>query len=352
MEKRNLIKKAERNLYRVVEDPQFWTPEFCRTFFDWCDTQALEVADGLLIRGELALELAKKTDDRHVIAKAHGVKASAYRMLSFYEHCEAELSIAFRHAESCPCCLGELNRRQGILSIHQRRFNESIPFFDSSVEHCLEIEDNDGVGRTLVSRGVALWRLNRIDEALHDEHRALPLLSPQTPIIYHLGVLTNITACLATGSEEHFSRASDYCIEFRNYLAGLNGLTSFRVRLSWTHGLVLARLGERKRGLQMLRKARKALIHARQDSEVVAITADISKLYCDTRKYRFIAEMMRELLAKLGDVSNTRPLLKKTLYMAERELAETSDYVIELRAAVCSSIPCLLDASADAFSTP
>ncbi len=348
----SLIKKAERNLYRVLDDPEFWTPTFCRVFFDWCDAQAFEAHDGLLVRGELALELAKKTDDRHSIAKAHGVKASAYRMLSLYEYSEAVLALGFRHAESCPCCLGELHRRQGILRIHQRLFLESLPLFDSAIENCTKNNNRDGVGRALVSRGAALCQLKRIDEALHDEHRALTLLSPLSPQIYHLAVLTNIMACLVTGSEKHFAHAEAYCAEFRRRLEGLGGFTVFRVRLSWAHGVILVRLGERKRGIQMLRSARKALIHGRHDSEVIAITADISHIYCDTGKYHLIVGIVREVLEELGDVSGTRPLVKKLLRKAERERTETREYALELRAAVAAVIPCLGDARAEAFSTP
>ncbi len=347
-----LIKKAARNQYRVIEDPQFWTPAFCRAFFDWCDQQAYDYPDGLLVRGELALELAKKTDDRHAIAKAHGVKASAYRMLSLYEHSDGELATAFRVAESCPCCLGELLRRQGILRIHQRRFAESITALDDAIGNCRKNNDRDGVGRVLVSRGVALWKLNQTDEALREQREALTLLSPFSPQIYHLGILTNIAQFLATADEALFALADDYCVEFRAYLVGLDGFSAVRVRLSWAHGLILVRLGERKRGLQMLRKARKALMHARQDSEVIAITADISTIYCDTGKYRLIADLVREILSKLGDVSGTRPLLKKILRKAERERADTREYVLALRAAVSASIPSPLATPAEAFSTP
>ncbi len=348
----SLMKKAERNLYRVLDDPEFWTPAFCRTFFNWCDAQAFDVPDGQLVRGELALELAKKTEDQHSVAKAYGVKASAYRMLSLYEHSEAELARAFALAGSCPCCLGDLYRRHGILRIHQRRFNESIPLFDRAIANCRKNNNRDGVGRALVSRGAALCQLKRIDEALHDEHQALSLLSPLSPQIYHLAVLTNITACLVTGSEKHFAHAEEYCAEFRRYLEGLDGFTIVRIRLSWAHGVILVRLGERKRGLQMLRKARRALIHARCDSEVIAITADISHIYCDTGKYHLIVELVREVLEKLGDVSGTRPLLKKLLRKAEREHAETREHALALRAAVGAVIPCLRDGQAGAFSTP
>ena len=299
----SLIKKAARNQYRVIEDPEFWTPVFCRAFFDWCDQQAYDNPDGVLIRGELALELAKKTDDPHAVARAHGVKASAYRMLSLYERSEAELTIGFRYAESCPCCLSELYRRQGILRIHERLFAEAIPIFDAAISNCQKNNDRDGIGRVLVSRGVALWKLNQIEEALHSQHEALSLLSPLAPQIYHLGVLANIAQFLATASEKVFAHAENYCVEFRAYLAGLDGFTAVRVRLSWAHGLILVRLGERKRGLQMLRSARKALMHAGQGSEVVAITADISRIYCDTGKYHFIASLVREVISECSESS-------------------------------------------------
>ena len=70
---RRLLRKAARNLYRVVEDPEFWTPAFSRAFFEWCEAQAYEVPESVMVRGQLALELAGKTGDVHTIAKAHGV---------------------------------------------------------------------------------------------------------------------------------------------------------------------------------------------------------------------------------------------------------------------------------------
>ena len=348
----SLIRKAARNQYRVIEDPEFWTPVFCRAFFDWCDQQAYDDPDGLFVRGELALELAKKTGDQHSLAKARGVKASAYRMHFLYQHSETELAHAFALAGSCPCCLGDLYRRQGILRIHQRRFRESLPVFDTAIEHCRVNHNRDGVGRVLVSKGVSLWKLSQIDDALQTQHQALSLLSPLSPQIYHLGILINIAAFLTISDDRHFAYAADYCVEFKEYLAGLEGFTAIRVRLRWIHGLILVRRGKRKEGLQMLRKARKALMHARHDSEVIAITADIANIYCDTKKYHFIVELVSELLDRLGDVSGTRPLLKEILRNAEQERVDTRKKISALRSMVSTAIPSLFDTPAEAFSTP
>ncbi len=101
------------------------------------------------------------------------------------------------------------------------------------------------------------------------------------------------------------------------------------------------RMGERKRGLQMLRKARARLVKRRQDAEVVAITVDISEFYCDTKMFRYIKELIQDCLENLRNVSGTRPLLEKVLRAADRELDETREHLTELRAAVTVSMPAL-----------
>ncbi len=336
-----LLKKAARNLYRVLEDPEFWTSDFCRAFFEWCDVQAYETPDSALVRGQLALDLAAKTGDRHTLAKAHAVMASAYRRFSVPERCHAELETALRLAGSCPCCLSEVYRRLGGILIFQSRFREACEYLDQAAAHFRQLGDEDGVGRTLITRGVALLRLGRIDAALDDERRALQLLAPDTPQFFYIAALTNTAGFLATGERKHVAQAEPFLNELRTRLAGIRGLTIVRIYLSWTHGLVLAHLGERKRGLQMLRKARTRLLHRRQDAEVLAITSDISTLYCDTGRYPYIVDLVDDCLSLLGDVSGTRPLLQKVRLAAERELEETRRRLVDLREAVAVSVPTL-----------
>ncbi len=354
MDTRQLLKKAERNLHRILEDREFWTPEFCRAFFDWCDQQAYDYPDAVIRRGDLALELAEKTGDVHSQSRAHGVMASAYRMKSLYDLGEEEIAHAFSAAGSCSCCLADAYRRQGILRMYQHEFEVSLTLYDKAISHYNAIDDNDGVGRTLVSRGISLWKLDRAEEATEQQRVALCLLAPDTPEVYHLAALTNIGIFLAREGKEHLVAAEKYCAEFRQYMAGREGFSSVVVRLRWTHGLILTRLGERKRGLQMLRKARKALMRARQDEEVIAITADITRLYCDTNKYHLIVDLMSDTLAKLGDALGTRPLLETIRAKAGRELAETRLYIAKLRESVTVAVPSLLgvDTAGDAVCAP
>ena len=146
MSTKKLLKKAERNLYRVIEDPQFWTPAFCRAFFDWCDEQAYEFPDSAIRRGDLAVELSKKTGDPHVRARAQGVIAIAYRLVSVFDRAEAEFDQGFRRAGSCSCCLSDLCRRKGSMRMYQKQFANSIALYDQAIAHYHAIGDIDGIG--------------------------------------------------------------------------------------------------------------------------------------------------------------------------------------------------------------
>ncbi len=338
---KRLLRKAARNLYRILEDSEFWTPAFCQAFCEWCGEQSYEEPNTSLVRGQLAVELAAKAGDTHSMAKAHSIMASGYRMLSVFTQSEEELKLAFKFAGSCSCCLSDIYRCLGNVRLYQHRFDDAIVCFNRASDHCRRLNNEDGIGRALISRGITLWCLGKTDDALDDERRALQLLAPETPRFFYAAALTNTARILARGEEKHFVLAETYLDAVRDQLAGMDDMTAVRILLSWTHGLILVRMGERKRGLQMLRKARARLVKRRQDAEVVAITADISDFYCDTRMFRYIKELIQDCLENLRDVSGTRSLLEKVLRAADRELDETREHLTELRAAVTVSMPAL-----------
>ncbi len=344
-EAQRLVRKAARTPWRVIEEREFWTPEFCRAFCEWCGEQAYEDPNTALMRAQIAMQLAIRTGDRHSLAKAHCVMAASFRMVSVLNRSEEELKKALKLAGSCPCCLADVYRCMGGIRLFQLRLDDAMACAENAINHYRTLGNEDGVGRTLIWRGVVHCLQGKTDAALEDEKRALRLLSPSTtPPFYYASALTNIAAILAKGEERHFEHASGYLETFRSQLSGIKGFTAVRLRLSWTHGLILGRLGERKRALQMLRKARTRLLNTRQDAEVLAITADIGRLYCETDKFHNLADLIRDSLVTLGDACGTRSLLQNVLHAAERELAETREHVTRLRAAVAVSVPSLFDA--------
>ncbi|MEM7584176.1 MAG: hypothetical protein AAF560_12385 [Acidobacteriota bacterium] len=156
-EVRRLVRKAEKNAYRMLEEPKFWMPEFCSAFFEWCGAQASEPPDTVLIRGQVAIELTTRTGNSHSLSKAHGAMALADRRMLLLDLAEKELETAFRLAQSYPCCLAQTFRCQGIVRLHQKRFTDAIDCFNRASTHHRTLGNTDGIGRCLIARGLAHW---------------------------------------------------------------------------------------------------------------------------------------------------------------------------------------------------
>ncbi len=350
---RRLLTKAKQNPYRVVVERKFLDKPFCRAFCDWCAEESFNFPKEAVSRALLAVELANKIDDSHLSCRALGLLASAHFIASHHTDANQLLDDAEEIANECSCCLSEVFRRRGVFLQHKGEMAEALSLLDMAAAECQKIQDMDGIGRVEVNRGVSLKHLGRDDEALSSQRRALILLSPSSPKIFHLAALVNIGYITATGENYQFALAAQHLNEFRAHLRGVTGFTRIRISLSWIDGLVHARLKERKKALQMLRKARKALIRLREDQDAIAITADIAKLYSETSRFRLIIDIITDTLDSLGDVSGTRQLLQKILYFARREAQVTQAYIMELRSAVDAHMPFLLGepSSAD-FSSP
>ncbi|MCP4556341.1 MAG: hypothetical protein GY836_13045 [Herbaspirillum sp.] len=350
---RFLLTKAERHLDKVTEDKEFWRPRFCLAFFDWCDDNAFDAPDLAVKRASVAVELAEKTNSRHLTCRAMGVLVSGHRMVSEFEEAKRVLKEALALADGCSCCLCDLYRRKGLLHLYQSENEEAHRFFNAAITEYEKVDDYDGVGRALVSRGISHFYLASVDAALADEDRALQLLSSESPQIYHLAALNNIAGFLALGDDHHFFRASQHLASFRETLKGVVGFSSVRVRLRWIDGLILARLGDYRPAVQMLENAQGALIRLRQDPEVVAISADLAMLYHERSNYPAIVRIANNCLRTLPVCGKVRALLAKLARSAARETKRTLKIITALRCAVDVPVPCLIQVISDRkFSNP
>lgn len=343
-----LLKAARVDPYKTVVDKRFWIFDFLAAFIEWCDAQAFEEPQKAVERSFVALELAKRVADNHGLVRATALHGSAYRM----QGKQRETETIFSEAEAlaveakCPCCHGEVLRRRAVHLQHRRQFSESLLLLETALDKfSLDTAcDPYAIGKAEVNRGVSLKYLNRAEEAMDSQYRALRLLDHRSPERFHLAALTNIAFILVDSDMASIQRAEYFIQQFRGKLKGVKNFTVVRVKLRWIHGLVCARLGERKRALQMLRKVKKSLIKLRQDNDAIAISADISALYCDTSKYHLISEVIRDSLSKLGSAvgDQVEALLTDVQKAAQRETAETRELILALRQKVNASIPCIL----------
>lgn len=319
-----LLTLAAQNPHRVAVEKRFWNIEFCTRFIDWCIDQAFDLPETAMEMATVALHAANQTHNRHAVARALALKSSAYRLESNIPLAKKLMQKARDQAGSCPCCLFEINRRGGILAEEAGHTHQALQLLDSAVTYAQRLQDSDAVGRILVSRGISHNKLGNFEQALADENKALQLLSTSSPKVFHLAAMINMGWILVGSNDATFARASSYLSSFENRLVGKRVPSIVRHKLKWLDGLILARLGDRKRALEKLRNVRSALIRSRHDADAIALTADIVQIYLQTSSFRSIANIVRHSIVTVGDIANTRPILERLASYANREIAESS----------------------------
>ncbi len=340
---KRMLTSAKKNPRRITYDEKFWNREFLDHFMDWCGAEST-FRPGLAVhRASLAFRAARALGDKHSKCRALALLGTAHRLQG--NHQEAEK--LFAHAENgenrCICCLGDIYRRRGCLRLSQNETNSAIDCFNKGIVLCKANLDWDGVGRILITRGQANNQAGNLKQAVADERDALKLLSIDTPQVFHLAAVTNMGCALVYGADEHFLEAATAFSSFENKLQGVSGFTEIRQNLRWLDGLVLARLNHRRRALPKLRTVRKSLIGAQLVDDAVAITADISALYGETKRYQNIVDMTTECLSELRVGGDTRKNLEDLLLFARRETSRVFQYIVKIRSGLDVPIPFIFE---------
>ena len=339
---RGMLRIAEKDLSVVLKEPRFQSPRFCRTYLDWCTDNAFDRPDSAISRATTGLALAKLIGDRHLISKAYGLLSTGYRVNGNTTKSLSILDDAESRAKGCPCCLADLIRRRGIAVQHSSEMAKSVMLFKRSIGYFEEVSDTDGIARVKVSRGISFFHLGDIDAALQDENDALEGLSTDSPKIFHTAAVVNIAGFLALGNSEHFAQAVDYLDSFRSRLKGVPDFTFVRIRIRWIEGLVMARLGQVNRAIRKLENVRRALVKLRQDSDVVAVSADLAALYHEKSDFDSISLLAKTCLRVVGTTSKAASVLRSLAEAATENIAVIPTTTTALRFSVPSSVPSLL----------
>ena len=335
-----LLTLASQNPHRVAVEKRFWRADSCAQFVDWCADRAFESPVIASELATIALHGANETGNKHAIARALAFRGSAYRIESNYRLARQNLRLAREQANLCPCCLCDIDRQRGIFAEETGRSQQAIKLYNGAIACAYQAKNLDAVGRALVSRGISHHKLGSFDQALDDERHALQLLSTSSPKVFHLAAMINLGWILVDGTDDHFPQAESYLAAFEKRLVGQRVPSMVRHKLKWLNGLILARMGERKRALEKLRNVRMALIRSRQDADAVALTGDIVQIYLQTSSFRSIASIVRDSILTIGNVAETRPILETLVGFAHREIGDGAlDCVVRIRAALNVNMP-------------
>ena len=274
-----LLTKAEKDPYYVLTNVDCYQAQFCARFFALCNEVMFDSPGRALEQSFIARRLAKETRNSHLIAKAISMLGAGYRIESLYTKAAACIAEALELAAGCVCCLAEIHRREGLNLLHERKFNECYKVWSQSIRYYQQLNDTAGVASVLILRGAVLDAMGRYREALEDEQNGLALFSSNAPSRYYIAGMVNMAAILVNFQENYAEALA--CLQHVRHAIKGQKLKHERVRvtLRWIEGLILAKMGQRRRAFKRLLSAQNGLERLGLHSEYIALAADISKLY-------------------------------------------------------------------------
>lgn len=287
------------------------TPKFCLQYFDLCEAGALECDRSALEQPELvlgpsriAIQLAEKSGDRHLVNRSLGVLAHAHLAVEQQVKAFSVLE-SYRHQAlvCCSSCKADWLRRHGDYLVEIK----DGPGASEVLSQCLRgIENPDKAGRVDFVHGISHYFEGQRDAALEDEFRVLERLDLSSPRGYFLDALAMLVVFLRGATPEQDRWALHRLGLFKIRIQSVRDWTVVRVRLRWVEGQLLARLGEITLGVRRLDGVRRYLLDHGPLRQAVAVTLDLCLIYCRHEdvygdNYRTVKAMLRTCRERLSD---------------------------------------------------
>jgi hypothetical protein len=349
-----MSKPMRKFLGQLTEDPSAalrnrrrHTPAFCRRYFDLCEAGALECDRSVLEHPELVLDpsriailLAEKSGDRHLVNRSLGVLAHAH--LAIEQQVEAfEVLESYRSQamHCCSSCKADWWRRWGDYLVEIKDGSGA----HETLSRCLHAADNlDEAGRIGFVHGISYYFLGRQDAAIENEFRVLERLDLSSPRGYFLDALAMLAVFLRGATPEHDRRVLHRLGLFRIRIQHVRDWGVVRVCLRWIEGQLLARLGDMGTAIERLDIVRRYLLEHGPVRQAVAVTLDLCLIYCRHadgygENYRTVKSMIRVCWRLLpeeatGEEAMLRAGLGRLLEVLEDNPEEqTFDALVDLR---------------------
>ncbi len=276
-----LLNKVEKDPDQALEDPRCLNPYFLARYFDLCDGKALDAPWVAADYAEVAVELARRTGDRHLMHRAAGVAAHALIGSAQWQQAAAALEEYRQPAlECCPACAGDWLRRYGDLVVETSDPRSAGALLELSAKVLGEELDDDARGRILFLQGIAHHYSSDCGRALEAAGQALELLSLSSPRGYFLDAVAFLACFVETNQERRYDeQALEFLLRFGARIKGLRRWQEVWDRVHWVEGQLHARLGHPRRARRRLGRARKAHVKRSPHHWALAIGVDEALLY-------------------------------------------------------------------------
>ncbi len=326
---RRQLNRSERLLNRikqrpslVLKDKRCHKPEFAQKFFDYCIDRALQSPKAGVELAKIALELAKKIGDTHLMHHAEGVRVHAYIATTEWDQAGEYLEDYRASALTCcEACAGDWYIRQGDLLVERRDPKAASVAIAQSIDK-LGCASGDKFGRICFIRGLEGFYRGAPGPALDDVGITLREVDLESPRGYFMDALAFLSCFLQRLVERyHDEQALEIAEAFKMRLQGLEHWTEVRTRLAWVEGQLHARLRHWRRADRRFEKARNSLTRQGPDRHALAAAIDHCLLYT----HRPCDDSRRRILSILGScerrLKQLDPDLKKQLKLAKSTIS-------------------------------
>ncbi len=317
-----LLNQIKQKPARVLKDRRCHKPEFCQAFFDYCVDHALQnQGSGIALAG-LALELAHKIGDPHLIHRAEGVRVHAYIATTKWDQAGEYLQDYRASALTC-CqeCASDWYIRQGDLLVENRDPQAASVAIAKSVDN-LGCSSGDPYGRICYVRGLEHFYNGDPGRALLDVDTSLKEIDLTSPRGYFMDDLAFLSCFLQRTAERSLDeQALEIALVFKERIVGLKHWTDVRTRLSWVEGQLHVRLRHPRDADLRLGSTRKALTRLGPKHHALAAALD----HCLHYTHRPCDDSRRRILTILGScerqLKGLDPDLKKKLKYAKSAIS-------------------------------
>ncbi|MEM7353982.1 MAG: hypothetical protein AAF657_24485, partial [Acidobacteriota bacterium] len=319
-------------------------------FFDLCDGKALEAPWAAPDYAAVALQLAEKTGDIHLVNLAKGVAVHSVIGRTQWRTA-AKLLAEYRQdaVDCCAVCAGDWLRRQGDLLTEAHDPVLAAGFLDLSAEILGKNLGDDMRGRILFVRSIAHFFARNPVQALRDADEALRSYALSTPRGYFMDTIALFGCFLKDRAErQHYQAALDSLTDFRQRIKGQSkGWHEVRDRLRWVIAQIDAWLGHSRRARVALERTRASHRKHSPHRYALAIALDETLVYCMHRNLPHVhVRSIQGILKSCKQNLKLEDDLKRKLRHAARQLGESPwharQILVGLRRSFIVPVPSLL----------
>ncbi len=343
-----LLNKIDKDPDSALEDPRCLQPYFLARFFDLCDGKALEAPYVAHDYSAVAVELARRTGDPHLIHRAASVAAHAFIGNGQWQEAAEALEEYHQQAlDCCPACAADWLKRYGDLLIETSDPRYAQVFLEGSARTLGDQLDHDARGRLLSLRGVAHHLVGETAAAIFAAGRSLQLLSLSSPQGFFLDAVAYL-ACFVEHTDDRRldEHALDYVDRFKERIKGLRGWQEVNARVHWVEGQLHGRLGHPRRARRRLERARKAHVKHAPHHWALAIAVDEALVYSrGSRPELFERPVHVIVLACVNELKLDAQLTARLAELHDllfEARFRTEDYLSEFRRSFVVPVPGLL----------